>query len=222
MSRLSLSPTGYCRFRQPPPVSSCSSSSTGFFPTASCPSAPCCRRRLWSASPGSWPRCSTSAASALDGPSFGLRSLLRLRQPDALGLHHRPAVAGRSPLLGLTPRSPSRLPGRPGKSQGRKANEPVVQSIWTARASTTAYWASTGQAHVSQVPGTSVLAADPGCSIPRFRCEASWVPQPLHAALSLNETRSTRSWPVPAFRQFGYLARFSRDVGYHKRSPLTF
>ena len=60
--------------------------------------------------------------AALDGPSFGLRSLLRLGQPDAMGLRHRPAVAGGSPLLGLAPRSASRLPGGSGTRQRRKAN----------------------------------------------------------------------------------------------------
>ena len=39
----------------------------------------------------------------------------------ALGLHHRPALARRSPLLGLPPRPPSRPPSRPGTRQDRKA-----------------------------------------------------------------------------------------------------
>ena len=70
---------------------------------------------------------------ALDGPSFGLRSLLRLRQPDVVGLRHRPAVVGGRPLLGLTSRSASRLPGRPGASQRRKdsivASERVLRIL---------------------------------------------------------------------------------------------
>ncbi len=60
------------------------------------------------------------AGAALDGPSLGIRPLLRLRELDVVGIRDRPAVAGGRTLLGFAPRSASRLPGRSGTRQGRK------------------------------------------------------------------------------------------------------
>ena len=58
--------------------------------------------------------------AALDGPSLGIRPLLRLRELNAVGIRNWPAVVGGRPLLGLR-HAPARLPGRPGTRQGRKA-----------------------------------------------------------------------------------------------------
>ncbi len=64
--------------------------------------------------------------AALDGPSFGIRPLFCLGEPDVVGLHDRPAAAGRSALLGLASHFASGLPGRFGTGQRRRerASEP--------------------------------------------------------------------------------------------------